>query len=202
MAVQKLTGELIIEQMRSSIMPITESYLAKLAGEEYGEYKAKGLRQAIEDGSEMGIIAQLPGRTFGDRLWKHSIQDALAGAGHKIILDDTRDHDSIDCGTPREYKASRILSVAGRPRVVSSNPTRRGNVTVELFIADGATLEESGFYALKKSTLDRFSRSYRNGTGWSLNLSAADVKDPEGLGQFRMDAEEYARYRTGKCRCK
>lgn len=192
----------MLEHMRASIGFITDNYLAKLQTEPYGEYKSLGMNAAIADGSEMGIVTQWPARMFGDTFWKHSVQNALVTSGHQVLDDDTRDHDSIECGRRREYKAARVTTVNGVARVMAGNPTRNASVRVELFVADGPTLDECGYYALDKRTLDRFCSSYRNGSGWALNVPVEDLRDPNGLGAWRMDADEYARYRTRTCRCK
>ena len=201
MAIETLTGSQLIESIRTRIEPIAQDYLDRLAHQPYGQYKAIGLEQAIKDGSEIGIINQLPARTFGDKLWKHSVMDAFAAKGHDVLDEDTRDYDSRECNTFHEYKAARVTSVAGTHRVIASNPTRKENVKVDLFVADGDTLEECGFYLLGKATLDRFARPWRHGVGWSLNVTTEALRDMEGLGQYRMTADEYILARTRRCRC-
>ena len=202
MGTKPLTGNFIIEQMRANLTPLANKYIESLSNKPNGSYAALGITKALEEGNEMGVIAQLPNRTFGDSFFKYSIQEAMVLHGHSVVLNDTRNHDSIDCGKPREYKAARLLSTTGGLRIHASNPTKQSNVRVELFVADGEKLEDCGFYALDKSALDRFGSSMRNGQGWAISLSLDALHDPQGLGLWRMDADEYARNRGRSCRCK
>ena len=202
MGTKPITGNFIVEQLRANLYTVADKYLESLSRKPNGNYAALGMKQAIEEGNEMGIITQLPNRTFGDSFFKNSIQETMAIHGHDVELCDTRNHDSIECGKPREYKAARLLSSTGSLRIHASNPTKQGNVRVELFVADGDSLDQCGFYALNKSALDRFGSAMRNNKGWALNISKEALTDPEGLGAWRMTADEYARNRTRSCRCK
>lgn len=193
-----VTGSNLVSAMRSLLDASVERYVAQLETQAYGEYRIAALRAAQGDDSELGILSLLPARTISDSIWKPAVRDQFKLAGHNVVDCDDQDQDTRECGHRREYKAARQAS---NGRFVAINSTRNPRVVVDLFVADGTSLADSGVYTLNATQLDELASTARHGRGWQLNVSIDELRNEDGLGAHRLSFAEYAARRMSTCRC-
>ena len=195
---QTVTGQQLVVDMRNRIHAVSEKYKEKISKQVGSTHLAMALDEAIKAEDDLSMLRLLPARSISDSIWKPSVRDLFKESMHKVIDCDDQDQDTRECNHRREYKIARQSS---NGRYVSRNSTRNPSVQVDLFVADASSLEECGVFVLSSTSLQVFGTPARKNKGWQLSLTSNQLLDTDSIGAYRMDLNEYAKYRMDICKC-
>ncbi|MFM7089082.1 MAG: hypothetical protein ACKOW9_06175 [Candidatus Paceibacterota bacterium] len=193
-----INGQQLVVDMRTRLYVVSEKYKEKISKQIGSSHLVKALEDALKAEDDLSLLRLLPGRTVSDSIWKPAVRDLFKEGGHIVLDCDDQDQDTRECGHRHEYKVAR-QSATGR--FVSRNSTRHPRVQVDLFVADSETLEDCGVYVLSSTSLQVFGSPARKNKGWQLSLTSNQLLDTESIGAYRMNLNEYAKYRMEICKC-